>query len=126
MANEITVDYDFTFNDYGKPIAKFSMGSEAIGQWFTEELGSNTQRIQALLAVIDTIEKKAHKEHEFFSHELRLHIDSREVEITPLSADAELDEIPEDIHLYQGELNAGCGLIDFKEAVLEWAAFVSR
>ena len=39
------MDYEFSFDDDGKPNAVLSMGHEVLGRWLTEELGQNSSKM---------------------------------------------------------------------------------
>ncbi|MBV1908219.1 MAG: YacL family protein, partial [Kangiellaceae bacterium] len=51
-----TVDYQFRKNYLGQPVAKFSMGHEAFGRWFSDELSSNKLLAQQINRSIDDIQ----------------------------------------------------------------------
>ena len=105
------MDYDFSFDQYGEPLAEFSMDHELVGQWFTDELGSNADKCHQLIDAIETIEAQIKKETVIYGRNLVLTSTTDDAELTELGL-TELDE------------HAGCGLADFKTAVLDWADFI--
>jgi hypothetical protein len=136
------VDYDFRTNLYQQPEASFSMGHEAIGRWFTEELGASGDKIDVLLQELDTL-LAAGAEAEKFDmqgHTFRLCIHRGEVLIAALALgddepwseagceadeDAMVDDLLENGRVYDQELYAECGLLDFYTALSSWRAFVA-
>ncbi len=120
------MDYEFSYDLLGQPIARLSMGHEAIGRWFSEELGSDLQRINELLNIIEEIELRKVSQRQLIGAEFELHIDINEVEIFAQTLDFDVaEDLPEDTNLYDEESRSGCGLPDFKQALLSWKTFVS-
>jgi uncharacterized protein len=119
------VDYDFTFDEYDKPVAEFSMGHEAIGSWFSEELGSNQQRIEELIDIVDQLVHRRIQQRQVEGTEYQLKLNQEEVEVRALSLELEIDEeLPEDTNLYDDESFAECGLEDFQQALISWQEFI--
>ena len=120
------MDYEFNYDILGQPIAQFSMGHEAIGRWFSEELCNNQQRIDELLNIIEQIEQHHIIQRRLIGLEFELHINKDDVEIFAQTLDFDVEEeLPEDTNLYDDESHSGCGLPDFKQALLSWKKFVS-
>ena len=69
------MDYEFTLDEYDRPIAEFSMGFEAIGRWFSEELGRDQHPIDGLLDIVTQIEKKRVSSRQLFGEDSKLFID---------------------------------------------------
>jgi hypothetical protein len=119
------VDYNFTFDEYDKPIAEFSMGHEAIGTWFSDELGANQQRIDELIDIIDQLTHHRIQQRQIEGIEYQLRLNQENVEVIALSLDLEIDqELPEDSQFYDEESYAECGLEDFQEALVSWQEFI--
>ena len=120
------MDYEFSYDFLGQPIAQFSMGHETIGRWFSEELCGNQYRIAELLNIIEQIEQRCISQRRIIGSEFELHINKEDVEIFAQALDFDVDEdLPEDTNLYDEESHSGCGLPDFKQALLSWKTFVS-
>jgi len=120
------MDYQFKKDLYGQPIAKFSMGHEAIGRWLSDELSNNQLAIQRLIDLVTSIENGHIGFREFAGSEFQLTIGLSGVEVQPLEGDILQDEtILQDNRLYDGESCAECGLPDFKEVLLSWREFVA-
>ena len=119
------MDYEYTVDEFGQLSAQFSIGYEAMGLWFNEELESNLTAISELLKQIHQLEerKKSHFHIEGKEFQLRLNWDG--VEVLALALGIEVyEELPESTHLYDQESFSECGLQDFKQAVLTWQEFV--
>ncbi len=117
------MDYDFSFDQYGEPLAEFSMDHELVGQWFTDELGSNADKCHQLIDAIETIEAQIKKETVIYGRNLVLTLTEEEATLhgeASTTDDAELTELG----LTELDEHAGCGLADFKTAVLDWADFI--
>lgn len=118
------MDYEFTLDEYSQPVAKFSMGHEAIGRWLTEELGESEQKIDQLISIIEQVGSQEIKRREIKGTDFELRIERDEVEVVGHHVDDDSEEPPEDTSFYQAESVAGCGLKDFKQAVLAWRIYV--
>ncbi len=119
------MDYDFTFDEYDKPVAEFSMGHEAIGTWLSEELGANQQRIEELIDIVDQLVHRRIQQRQIEGTEYQLKLNQEDVEVRALSLELEIDEeLPEDTNLYDEESFAECGLEDFQQALISWQEFI--
>jgi len=119
------VDYDFTFDEYDKPIAEFSMGHEAIGSWFNDELGANQQRIEELVDIIEQLLSHRIQQRQVDGTEYQLRMNQEDVEVVALSLGLEVDEeLPENTNLYDDESYAECGLEDFQQVLISWQEFI--
>jgi len=122
------VDYEFTLDGSDRPVARFSMGFEALGRWFSEELGSNQQLIEELLDIIQQLEQhNINNNHQLSGKDFQLCINQDEVKVSTLKLEGSEDEVlPENTRIYNDELNSGCGLQDFKYVLLSWQEFVTE
>jgi len=118
------MDYDFTYDDFGHPVAQFSMGHEAFGRWLSEELGGSDTKLSSLIERVEQLERDQFGEHTQVGLELVMRLNHEGVEIEAMDA-TNNDELPEDTHLYEDELSAECGLQDFKRVLLDWRQFIS-
>lgn len=122
---ENAVDYDFTFDEYDKPIAEFSMGHEAMGTWFNDELGANQQRIEELVDIVDQLVNRRIEQRLIEGTEYRLRMNQQDVEVVALSLGLDVDEeLPENTNVYEDESHAECGLEDFQDALVSWQEFI--
>jgi uncharacterized protein YacL (UPF0231 family) len=121
------MDYQFTRDLNAQAIAEFSMGAEAMGRWFNEELGDNPIKIAELLDVIKKLQQKDITKFHLAGQEFQLFLSTDEAEvISKLLANDEHDELPEGTELYDQESIAGCGLEDFKHILESWQEFISE
>ncbi|MFT6896452.1 MAG: hypothetical protein ACJA13_000853 [Paraglaciecola sp.] len=122
---ETLMDYQFTRNDKAEPVAIFAMGAESLGHWFTEELGTDQQKIIDLLKTIEQLEHRQISEFQLTGKEFNLELTIDEVEVYASIMRNQMDEdLPEDTNLYDQESITGCGLEDFKIALLSWTKFI--
>jgi uncharacterized protein YacL (UPF0231 family) len=120
------MDYDFSLDEYDKPIAEFSSGFEALGRWINEEVGSDQQRIDELLDVIEQLHQKRIQKRHFDSHDAQLTLTNNEVEVRAFAITREYQSaLPDNTQLYDQESHANCGLVDFKAALIAWQEFVT-
>lgn len=119
------MDYDFTFDEYDKPIAEFSMGHEAIGSWLSDELGANQQRIEEIIEILDQLANRRIQQRQIEGTEYQLRMNQEDIEVIALSLELAVDEeLPEDTSLYDEESYAECGLEDFQQALISWQEFI--
>lgn len=127
------MEYDFTSDEKDHPLAVFSSGHTAFGCWFTDELGSNAQRLEALLDIIAQLEAKTLYEYTDKGRTFSLQLNRDEVAVNANSLAVEMLDlygVPQEIpsgsttDFYDEELHAECGLTDFKAALLAWHLFL--
>lgn len=119
------MNYQFTRDHLGNPIAKFEMGSETFSQWFTEELGKDKQKLRSIFDAIHRLENKQIKEFMLPGKEFDLVLDKDEVEVKSKYLDTDTpDELPEGTEVYDQELLSGCGLEDFTIVLKSWQEFI--
>ena len=124
------MDFHFDIDDYSRPVAVFSVGHEAIGRWFSEELHAAQDEIARLLEHIESIESRAVSYYQVQGREFQLSMDRNAAEVLALALSMEAygdhdKELPEGTNLYEQESQAECGLLDFKHALLCWQEFVA-
>lgn len=138
------MDYQFRHDIYGLPIAKFSMGHESIGQWLSDELGKSQFKTNELINTIIQIENGNVGFKELKGNQLQLTLNLMSVEVELLENEPsnkyyeqedsdqdyfehDKDEHGKDEHenLTNCDLKSECGLLDFKQVVLDWLDFIS-
>lgn len=120
------MDYHFSINEYQQPQAWFSMGNEAIAQWFNEEMGNDIKSTQKILDIISQLKNKTLQEKNVQGKEFELKLDQYEVEVIAMHLHFDdPQELPEDTEFYDEESMSGCGLEDFEQALKDWLAFIS-
>jgi uncharacterized protein YacL (UPF0231 family) len=119
------MDYEFIVDDNACPSAIFSIGHEAVGLWFSEELGRDLSAIQALLHSIERVDNRAIGQDQIRGAEFQLNLEKGQITLRSLALAIDFDEpLQEGMNLYDQESYAECGLIDFKQALLRWKEFV--
>ncbi|MFT6733817.1 MAG: hypothetical protein ACJAS9_002011 [Polaribacter sp.] len=119
------MDYELE-NDYmGYPSAKFSMGHEAFGRWFTEELSNDIILVDKILSSISQIENNTLVEKNFPGKffELTLELEQASVRALSLAHDSD-EELGDNLQLFDQELMSDCGLTDFKDVLISWREFI--
>ncbi|MGK0399728.1 MAG: hypothetical protein ACJA0I_002033 [Gammaproteobacteria bacterium] len=120
------MDYEFKNNYLGLPAARFSMGHEAFGQWFTEDLSNDVILVDKILVCIFEIENKAIVRKTFIGKTFELTIDLEQASVRALSLDYDSDqELEDDMELFDQEQMSDCGLTDFKATLVSWREFIA-
>jgi uncharacterized protein YacL (UPF0231 family) len=120
------VDYEFQNNYLGCPIAKFSMGHEAFGQWFTEDLSNDIMLVDKILVSIFEIENKVIVKKTFLGKTFELMIEFEQASVRALSLDYDSNQALDDgMELFDQEQLSECGLTDFKETLVSWREFIT-
>lgn len=120
------MDYDFTIDEQLSPVAQFSIGHEAIGLWFTEELSNNKRAIAELLDMIRQLEQHTIFQYHTQGKTFQLRLNTEQAEVIALALEIDIDEeLPEQTELYDQESYAECGISDFKQALLDWEFFIT-
>lgn len=119
------MNYQFKRTQEGTPIASFENSSDIFSQFFSEELGADQHKIQALLTQIDALDNKQIQEDVFDGKHIRLQLNQYEVEVQSKLMDYESQsELPDGTHLDEDDVLSGCGLEDFKQVLLSWQQYV--
>ena len=120
------MDYEFFLNEYDRPIAEFSLGFEAFGRWFSEQL-KDQHAITELLEIVEQLEQHRINRRQLFSTDSYLLLTQDEVEVKAVALETEVEqELPENTRLYDDEAYASSGLPDFKHALIAWQRFVNE
>ena len=120
------MDYEFENNYLGRPSAKFSMGHEAFGRWFTEDLSNDIKLVDKILSSISEIEKKTSVRKIFRGDAFELTVELEQASVRALSLDTDSEEeLGDNLALFDQELMADCGLTDFKETLVSWREFIA-
>jgi uncharacterized protein YacL (UPF0231 family) len=120
------VDYEFESNYLGHPSAKFSMGHEAFGRWFTEDLSNDIVLVDKILSSISQVENKTIVRKNFRGKVFELTVEIAQASVRALSLDTDSDEeLGDDLALFDQELMSDCGLTDFKAILFSWREFIA-
>lgn len=122
------MEYEFRRNSLtGTYLASFSMDHEVLGQWFSEELGSELAKIQQVLDIIKEIQSGKRDSWRLIGKDFTLDLDEEQARIYANALGFEQDyELEEAMSLYDAESEAYCGLEDLEEALLSWYEFVQK
>jgi uncharacterized protein YacL (UPF0231 family) len=119
------MNYQFVWDIEGTPQAEFEMGFELFTQWFCDEIGTDTLKINALKTLISQLQDGAILEHTIKGNTLTMILNHDEIEITADSLEADIpDEMPEGTEISDDGCVSGCGLADFVSVLDSWEAFV--
>ncbi|PHS18542.1 MAG: hypothetical protein COA86_07570 [Kangiella sp.] len=120
------MDYELEYDYMGYPCAKFSMGHEAFGRWFTEELSKDIVLVDKILSSISQIENNTLIEKTFRGKVFELTIEIEQASVRALSLDYDSEEeLGDNLELFDQELMSDCGLTDFQEALISWREFIT-
>ena len=120
------MDYEFRRNTLtGSFVAEFSMGQEALGFWFVEELGDSLEKYEAICQGIAKLQSNQLKHWRLVGKALSIELDDEEVRVFANELDSgEEVELEDGLSLYDGESEAFCGLADFHLALQSWREFI--
>lgn len=119
------MDYEYTVDEFGQLSAQFSIGYEALGLWFNEELCFDKEKISNLLNQTNLLEKRKIQPFHIDGKEFQLRVSGEGVEVVALALGIEVyEELPESTNLYDQESYSECGLQDFIQALKMWQDFV--
>lgn len=122
------MEYEFRRNSLtGTYLAIFSMDHEVLGQWFSEELGSELAKVQQVLAVIKDLQADKLTSWRLVGNDFTLELEREQARVFANSLGFEQEyELEEAMSLYDAESEAYCGLEDLEQALLSWYQFVQK
>lgn len=120
------MDYRFYINERNQPQASLSMGHEAFGDWLSHDIGNDVAQCQQLLQWIDELTQRQRSELEWHTTQYTLQLDREEAMLTARYQHDDSDDAlsDPDLHVYQDESEAGCGLDDLRELICAWLDFL--
>jgi uncharacterized protein YacL (UPF0231 family) len=119
------MDYEFLRDITGGVKVRMSMGHEAVGHWFNEEVKEN-------LALLDEVEQAAHalkgteRNWQRAGHEYTLWMDGEEVMVRANQLEFSGDEMEEGMSYYDEESLSLCGIEDFLLVVDAYRVFITQ
>ncbi|CAK9885999.1 MAG: hypothetical protein XXXJIFNMEKO3_02423 [Candidatus Erwinia impunctatus] len=116
------MDYEFLCGVTGKVQIRMSMGHEAIGQWFNEEVADNPALLEAVIAGAQSVQG-SERQWQHIGHEYTLLLDEEEVMVRANILNFSEQEIEEGLCYYDEESLAFCGLTDFLALISAWRDF---
>jgi len=119
------MDYEFLRDITGQVKVRMSMGHEAVGHWFNEEVKEN-------LSLLDEVEQAAkavkgsERQWQRIGHEYTLWMDEEEVIVRANQLAFSGDEIEEGMSYYDEESLSLCGVDDFLQVVAAYRTFIQQ
>lgn len=120
------MEFDFK-KDYfsDKATVKLSMGHEAFGTWLEQE-GQQKKWVNSLLSTISSLQLRDITEYKLMGSEFCLYLNTEEAKIVNHSlhdSESALEDA-NDLHFYDQEIQAECGLEDFLNLMTSWNEFI--
>ncbi|MBK4713995.1 MULTISPECIES: protein YacL [Tenebrionibacter/Tenebrionicola group] len=119
------MEYEFLSDVTGRVKVRMSMGHEALGHWFNEEVKDN-------LALLDVVEQAAQsvkgteRTWQRAGHEYTLWLDGEEVMVRANQLEFTADEIEEGMRYYDEESLCLCGTEDFLQVLRAYRRFIQN
>lgn len=120
------MDYEFSYDYLGKPVARISMGHEAFGLWLSQEIGADPAKVDAVLQDIEQLTMGKIQQKVMTGSEYQLCLSQEEAEVISHVSRIETEEVPEEVELDETDSYAVCGLQDFELMLLSWQSFYLR
>ncbi|ARD23683.1 YacL family protein [Shewanella japonica] len=122
------MEYEFRRNSLdGTVFAEFSMEHAILGRFFAEQLATDVNRCEAILAQIELIRASKKNEWLMQREDLAMVIDSEQVRVFVNAIDFDEDfELEESMSMYDAESESFCGLEDFETALKSWISFIKQ
>lgn len=117
------MEYEFLRDVTNQVKVRMSMGHEAVGHWFNEE-------VQGDLTLLDKVEAAAaqvagsEREWQHQGHEYTLSINGEEVMISANQIAFDTEELEEGMSYYDEESLSFCGIEDFLAVIDAYRAFL--
>ncbi|NRD72581.1 YacL family protein [Shewanella sp. VB17] len=122
------MEYEFRRNTLtGTVLANFSMGHEALGFWFAEELGENEEKYDKIYQIVVKLQSNQLIHWCLVGKALSIELDTEQVRIFANELEnGEVCELEDAMSFYDGESEAFCGLEDFLSALQSWHSFLNE
>lgn len=124
------MEFDFSLDIFGCPIAKLSMEQEALAFWLTDELAQNADaQIISILNKVNELKSSAIWEHSHRGLGYSLQLTRDEVILIShavlLDDDIEMMDA-ETLDSFEGAQMSRCGLDDFEALLLQWQRYLQE
>jgi hypothetical protein len=122
------MDFEFTKNTMlGEYRAHFAMEHLIFGRLLEDEIQQNRTKIDQLLALADKSAAAPISDFQWSGTELVVLFHDYEVTVVENSVHQDIeDDFEENLHLYDSESTASCGLEDFNELIRKWLNFINE
>ncbi len=117
------MDYEFLRDITGTVKVRMSMGHEAVGHWFNEEVKEDLALLDEVEQVLLSV-KGSERQWQRNGHEYTLWLDGEEVMVRANQLDFSGDEIEEGMSYYDEESLTLCGVEDFLQVLRAYRQFV--
>ncbi len=119
------MEYEFLRDITGTVNVRMSMGHEAIGHWFNEELTKQGEMLDEVETAAVKV-RGSERQWQHVGHEYTLWMDGEEVMVRANLLNITGDEMEEGMHYYDEESLAFCGLDDFLVVIKAYRRFVQE
>lgn len=122
------MEFDFSLDMLGWPVAQLSMEQEALAFWLTDELAVNADAlISSILVQVGELKSAAAWEHSYRGKGYTLQLTRDEVVLVSnavlLDGDIEMMDA-EALTGFEDAQISRCGLDDFEELLLQWQRYL--
>ncbi|CCG88228.1 protein YacL [Erwinia piriflorinigrans] len=117
------MEYEFLTDVTGVVKVRMSMGHEAIGHWFNDEVNGDTGLLAEVEAAIAQV-KGSERQWQRVGREYTLLLDEEQVMIRANQLGFEGDEMEEGMNYYDEESLSFCGVEDFLMVIAAYRAFL--
>jgi uncharacterized protein YacL (UPF0231 family) len=122
------MDYQFSYDILGQPVATCELECEAFGDWLSHEIAQDVGQITLLLNTIHQLQTHQLSNYQHVGKEYHLLFDKDEVELILNNNQIQTIEASEDDEsqeLTDLHIQSGCGLADFHTLIKAWQNFNS-
>lgn len=119
------MDYEFLRDITGVVKVRMSMGHEAVGHWFNEEVKENLALLDEVEQAAETV-KGSERSWQRAGHEYTLWMDGEEVMVRANQLEFSGDEMEEGMSYYDEESLSLCGVEDFLKVVNAYRDFMKQ
>ncbi|MBU3004581.1 YacL family protein [Paraglaciecola arctica] len=123
------MDYQFSRDFLGNPVATCELECEAFGDWLSQDIAQDTSQINLLLNIVEKLQNKQLVDYQHNGKEYHLLFDKDEVELVlnnNLIQEMSTTDDDESQELSDLHIQSGCGLADFKLLLRAWQGFVDQ
>jgi uncharacterized protein YacL (UPF0231 family) len=120
------MDYQFSYDFLGQPVAKCELECELFGDWLSHDLADDAQHIAQLIDITEKLHTKRLNHYQYQGKEYHLEFDTEEVELMLNNNLITSPELIKDTDFQEhssAPAATGCGLSDFVHLLKAWQQF---
>ncbi|RWR00495.1 hypothetical protein ED28_18590 [[Pantoea] beijingensis] len=117
------MEYEFLRDITGMVKVRMSMGHEAVGHWFNEEVKGDLVLLDEVEAAVDQV-KGSERQWQRVGHEYSLWMDEEEIMIRANQMNFDDDGLEEGMNYYDEESLSFCGVEDFLAVIAAYRLFL--